>query len=65
MPGLPAWTQITGRRIAAASRISSQAFALMLLTWLTSILQGQHKLVISLGETAVAMGLASHGRGHR
>ena len=29
----------------------------MLLAWLTSILQGQHKLVISLGETAVAMGL--------
>lgn len=107
MPGLPTWTQITRRFIAAASRLVLRAFALMLLAWLTSILQtsgslrsrrthwklrklcldaghppevlgasrevpldqacaqemqicrlkGEHKLVISLGETAVAMGL--------
>ena len=113
MPGLPAWTQRTGKLIAAASRLRFRAFALMLLAWLTSILktgvslrsrrcqgrlrnlcrdaghtpevlgavidlpldqacaremqicrlQGQHKLVISLGETAVAMGL-DHPRIH-
>ena len=39
MPGLPTWTQITRRFIAAASRLVLRAFALMLLAWLTSMLQ--------------------------